>query len=162
MKEEIKQLVSQNQTSEALSLLLDMSKENAQIYDAVLIVSGEFKNLAAQRVRGTIANDEVIRRTNIINDKILIALESFRDDGTPFPSRVASKKEKAKKLILQIGLGLVAGGILVMGVGNYIFYGLENRNAGNYTEIAGLFILIGGVISLAIWLLSVFVNSIKD
>ncbi len=98
MKEKIKELISKNQTSDALSLLIDLSKPNKQIHDALLIVSGEFTSLSAERLRGIVNNEEARLRLNIINDKLLLALDSFNNEGTPLPGKVISKKERSKKV----------------------------------------------------------------
>ena len=162
MKENIKKLVSQNQTSEAISLLLDYSKSNPELYDSILIVSGEFKDFSMQRLRGTLTNDEVLRRQNLINEKVLIALDSFREDGSPLPSGVNSQKEKSAMLFKRWGIILIVVGVILMAGGIPLFSIFENSDVGNLTQGAGFLCAIAGLGCLGIWLLTVFLTAVKD
>jgi len=47
---EIKSLVAESRTSDALSRLLELSQSNKQVHDAVQIVLGEFNDLTSQRL----------------------------------------------------------------------------------------------------------------
>jgi len=47
---EIKSLVAESRTSDALSRLLELSQSNKRVHDAVHIVLGEFNDLTSQRL----------------------------------------------------------------------------------------------------------------
>ncbi|MEO6760717.1 MAG: hypothetical protein ABIO24_14760, partial [Saprospiraceae bacterium] len=77
----IKEMVDAGRTSEALTWLLEASRPNQQVHATVLRVLGEFNDLTAQRLLGTITTTEATERLNSIHDKIRMALDSFDSAG---------------------------------------------------------------------------------
>jgi hypothetical protein len=160
IKRKIKSLVAESQTSDALALLLELSKPNRQVHDAIHIVLGEFNELTSSRLRGTIDNGEATRRLNIIHDKILIALNSFDSKGVPLPSSVISGSGQTTKFLLKLGLSTL-GVALVIGV---IFFVLNQKEKGDSyiaLMIAAYYIGSGGILVLGGWFLALVVNALK-
>lgn len=110
---EIKALVAENRTSDALSRLLELSESNKQVHDAILILSGEFSDLTSQQLKGTIDNTEATRRRNIVHDKILIALGAFDSRGRVVPGSGVVAKSSATKILGRLTL-VVWGGSLII------------------------------------------------
>lgn len=110
---EIKALVAENRTSDALSRLLELSESNKQVHDAILILSGEFSDLTSQQLKGTIDNTEATRRRNIVHDKILIALGAFDSRGRVVPgSGVVANKTTAAGMLGKITIYLWGGAVV--------------------------------------------------
>lgn len=110
---EIKALVSESRTRDALSRLLELSQSNKQTHHAILILSGEFNDLTSHRLKGTIDNSEATRRLNVIHDKILIALGAFDSGGRVLPrSMVGKKRASAAGMLGRITL--LFGGLGIM------------------------------------------------
>lgn len=157
IKGKIKKLVSESETSDALALLLELSKPNRQVHDAIHIVLGEFNELSSQRLRGTIDNGEATKRLNIIHDKILFALNSFDSEGKPLPSSVVAGSGRTTKFLLKLGLFLLVVALLMAGIA-YVYQ--DNKEI-VFLAIAAYFIGTGGLIVLGVWLLALLVNALK-
>lgn len=110
---DLKTLVAENRTGEALARLLELSQRDKPLHDSILIVSSEFKELNVQRLRGTVSNEEATLRQNKINEKVLMALESFDGAGRVLPGGVIPKKTSPAAILLGITLFLFGmGGIM--------------------------------------------------
>ncbi len=155
----IKNLVSESRTSDALALLLEASQPNKQVHDAIHIVLGEFNDLTSQRLRGTIDNSEATKRLNIIHDKILIAVNSFDSEGKPLPSSVVAGSGQTTKFLLKLGLLLF--GIALLMIGAAFILNEKSKDAAMIVGIAGYYLVMGGLLVLGGWLLSLFVNALK-
>ncbi len=101
---EIKSLVAESRTSDALSRLLELSQSNKQVHDAILILSGEFSDLTSQQLKGTIDNSEATRRRNVVHDKILIALWAFDSLGRVVPGSGVVAKSSATRILGRLTL----------------------------------------------------------
>ena len=110
---EIKDFLTQGRTSDALSRLLELSQANKQIHDSILMVLAEFNDLNAARLRGTITNEEATLRQNKINEKVLMALDSFDGQGRVLPGSMVGKKISATKLLGKLTLVLWGGYLTV-------------------------------------------------
>ena len=159
IKGKIKKLVSKSDTSDALALLLELSKPNRQVHDAIHIVLGEFNELSSQRLRGIIDNAEATKRLNIIHDKILFALNSFDNEGKPLPSSVVAGSGRTTKFLLKLGLSLFGIALLMVGVAFVL--NDKSKNTALVIGISGYYLAIGGLLVLGGWLLSIFVNALK-
>jgi hypothetical protein len=109
---QIKDFISKNQTADALSVLLDATKDNQVVHDSVLLISSKFTELKVQRVRGTISNEEAIRLQNQINENILDTLSLFDNNGKILPGIAIKKKRTAISwLFLSTVVLVILGGI---------------------------------------------------
>lgn len=112
--EAIKKAVAENRTSDALSALLELSQNDKPLYDSILIISGEFRDLTSQQLKGTIDNSEATRRLNVIHDKILVALGAFDSAGRVLPGSVVGKKNSAAGILGKLTLLFGALFIIMM------------------------------------------------
>lgn len=164
IKAKIKHLVSEGQTSDALSLLLEMSQPNKNIHNAIHILLGEHNELNSQRLRGTIDNSEVTRRLNIIHDKILFALDSFDSEGHVLPNAVSNDKKYSLKLILKVALFFLGLGIIPPLIAYFLFWikVLEKDTAAiGFGLVSIEFLIPIGTAIFIIWIIGLFINSIK-
>lgn len=160
MENEIKRLVSESKTSDALALLLELSKPNKQVHDAIHIVLGEFNELTSQRLRGIIDNSEATKRLNIIHDKILIALNSFDSQGKPLPNSVTSTSGRTTKFLLRLGLSLLGCALLLIGI--YFLFNPDGRgDEFLIILLLAYYIGAGGLLSLGGWFLALVFNALK-
>lgn len=159
IKSNIKSLVAESRTSDALALLLELSQPNKQVHDAIHIVLGEFNELTSQRLRGTIDNSEATRRLNTIHDKILIALDSFDSQGKPLPGSTGSSSGRTTKFLLRLGITLL-GVALTFAALSYLFKD-ETEETSVILVIAGYFIGIGSIFVLGAWLIALLFNALK-
>jgi hypothetical protein len=158
---QVKELVAKNYTSDSLALLLEQSKSNKQIHDAIHIVLGEFNDLTAQQLKGTIDNIEATRRRNIIHDKILISLNSFDSQGKPLPSSVIAQSSRTTKFLLRLGSSILAIALLIALVAYITYLKTPNSDSVIVYGLVAYFIGIGGLIILGGWFLALFVNALK-
>ncbi|MEZ4986709.1 MAG: hypothetical protein R2795_17010 [Saprospiraceae bacterium] len=153
----IKKLVSESKTSDALALLLELSKPNKQVHDAIHIILGEFNELTSQRLRGTIDNSEATKRINIIHDKILIAINSFDSQGKPLPNSVISGSGKTTKFLLKLALFILGCAIIL----TVIAYVLKEGNGFLFTMLAAYYVGAAGLIVLGGWFVVLLFNALK-
>jgi len=152
----IKTFLTENRTSDALALLLEESRPNKQVHDAIHVVLGEFNDLTANRLRSAIDDTEAALRLNIIHNKMLIALSSFDSEGKPLPNSAVSGSVRTPKFLLRLGLCILGASLLLTTLaffsrGDDVKYWLL---AGYYLDMAGFFVL-------GIWLLSLVVSPVK-
>jgi hypothetical protein len=152
----IKTFLTENRTSDALALLLEESRPNEQVHDAIHVVLGEFNELTSNRLRGVIDDSEAALRLNIIHNKILIALSSFDSEGKPLPGSEVSGSVRTPKFLLQLGLYILGAALLLTTLAF-----ISNGNAMKYLLAAGYFLGMGGFFVLGIWLLSLVVSPVK-
>jgi len=110
---EIKDFLAHGRTSDALSRLLELSQSNKQIHDSILMVLAEFNDLNAARLRGTIHNDEATLRQNKINEKVLMALDSFDSQGRVLPGSILRKRGSVTRILGRLTLVVWGGSIIV-------------------------------------------------
>lgn len=79
--EEIKKLVLQNKSDEALMKLHNLSKNNQQLEITILTLLAEFNELRVHKNRGIINSNEVGIKQNKINVKILELINSIELDS---------------------------------------------------------------------------------
>lgn len=152
----IKTFLSESRTSDALALLLEESRPNKQVHDAIHVVLGEFNDLTSNRLRSTIDDTEVALRLNIIHNKMLIALNSFDSEGKPLPGSVVSGSIRTPNFLLQLGLYILGAALLLT-----TFAFILSGNALKYLLVAGYYLGMGGFFVLGIWLLSLVVSPAK-
>ena len=171
IKGKIKNFVAESRTSDAIALLLEMSQSNKQLHESIHILLGEYNELTSQRLRGTIESSEVTRRFNTIHDRILIALDSFDSNGIPLPSSNYTYSGRTTKFLLKLGLIIVGIALGIVIIPLTIFYIFNESLKGVFGEdgkglliffIAAYYIGTGGLIVLGTWLISLFVNALKE
>jgi hypothetical protein len=156
----IKRLVSESQTSDALSLLLEISQSNKSLHNAVHIVLGEFNDLTLHRLRGTIDNSEATKRLNIIHDKIFIALSSFDSEGKPLPNNSIPSSGKTTKFLLKLGLTIFSISLILAAI--YVALN-PSFHGDDYLMLMASAYFVGllGIIVLGCWLIAVLFNAMK-
>lgn len=111
--EEIKRAVAENHTSDALSRLLELSQSDKQVHDIIVIISGEFRDLNLQQLKGIIDNKEATQRLNAVHSRILDSLNLFDSQGRVLPGRVVGKKTSAAGMLGRITLLFAVAGVLL-------------------------------------------------
>lgn len=157
--EEIRNFVKENRTGDALSRLLEMSKNDKQLYDGILILSAEFKALNREKFNGTIDNKEESLRLNNIHKRILIALEDFDSEGRLLPGNVAVSSGRSSKFLLKLGMSLLSFALSVAII--LVIMGKHKSKDWLLPFMALYLIGLGGIIILGGWLLSVIFNALK-
>jgi hypothetical protein len=149
--DEIKKAVAENRTSDALSRLLELSKSDKQLHDAILIFSGEFRDLTMQQLKGVIDNKEATQRLNGVHDKILRALGAFDSEGQPVRgSDMVGKKSSSTDV-----LGYLA--VIFVGLGIILFQGEKEFGFG----LLGILLIYGGGIVFIGFVIALVVNAFK-
>jgi len=146
--EEIKKAVAENRTSDALSRLLELSKSDKQLHDAILIFSGEFRDLTMQQLKGLIDNKEATQRLNVVHDKILRALGAFDSVGRVLPGiKIPVRKERQS-----LGGGVIFLVFLTIGLALLCFWGVKTNNGdmAGIGGILGFFSFIGLILALIV------------
>ena len=103
----IKASLSLGHTSDALSTLLEASKQNKDIHDSISMIIFDFNDLTNQIIRGTISNDEATVRKNKINNRILSATELFTTDGKVLPKIILNKRNSSRNIIRILSIFIV-------------------------------------------------------
>jgi len=152
---DIKALVSQNKTADALSMLLQMTQENKAIHDSVLLISSKFTEITVQKIRGTISNEEAIRFENQVNEKILETLNVFDSKGKIIPGIVPQKKNSAVAILAKMTLGFAIIGGLILIAGDRI-----NDDRG-IVEVVGIVFLYLAAFSFLGLLLALVISTLK-
>lgn len=159
IEKEVKAYISKNQTNKAISILLDASEENKVVNNAIQIILGEYNELVSQRLKGILSDQDVTRKTNSIHDRLLIALESFDENGKVLPTAKVENGQTTQKLF-RFGLTLtILGALLVI-----ITLAAERQVEGDWIYVIGLlgyFICIGGVILLGGWFVAFVFRAVK-
>lgn len=159
-KEEIKELMRSGKTSDALTALLDSSKDNKMLHESINLVIAEHNALNNQKLRGTITDDEASRKSSIINDKILIALDSFNESGTILPNVKVNKFGRSTKILLILGLSIFILGLIAFLIAYRFEAQIGNTETG-IVLIVGIYLIQGGLIVLAVWLVAFLWQAIK-
>lgn len=157
LENNLKQLVQEGRTSDALAALLEASKPNKQVHDAIQVVLGEFNDLTAQRLRGAMEETEASLRLNIVHNKILIALGSFDSQGNPLPDEAVQEQGLTPGFLLRIGSYLLGGALLLAILGYVLQSSVPDLGGGKFgfvVMIIGYYIGLAGLCVLGIWLLA--------
>lgn len=157
---EIKQAVAENRTSDAISRLLEMSKNDKDLHNSILIFSGEFKELTSQHLKGTIDNNEATRRTAVVHDKILVALGAFDSAGRVLPGSVVVRKNTSSNSLLKATLFLFALTPVTYLITNYIWR-VAGRGDGIDLTMLTFIPLIFGAITFVGFVIAIIVNASK-
>lgn len=164
LENNLKQLVHEGRTSDALATLLEASRPNKQVHDAIQVVLGEFNDLTAQRLRGAMEETEASLRLNIIHNKILIALGSFDSQGNPLPGTAVQEQGLTPSSLSSLGLYLLGGALLLAFLGYVLqttFPDLGGGKFGFMVMIVGYYIGLAGLFVLGIWLLARVLVQVK-
>ncbi|MBC7775239.1 MAG: hypothetical protein H7246_07360 [Phycisphaerae bacterium] len=153
---EIKDFLAHGRTSDALSRLLELSQSNKQIHDSILMVLAEFNDLNAARLRGTIHNEEATLRQNKINEKVLMALDSFDSQGRVLPGSVVMKKTEPVSMLGR--LSVTFGGLTLLTLIGQFFW--VKLGYGGWTDLYAIPLFIGFLIFIA-YLLALVISAFK-
>ncbi len=159
IRSKVKSHISNNETNKAIAVLLSGSQNNKVINNSLQIVLGEYNDLVSQRLKGVVSNSEVTMKTNSIHDRLLIALESFDDNGNILPTAKIEPNDRTGKLFKYgLLLSIIGGATVVVSLAN------EKEVNDDWIYVIaflGYFICMGGLILLGGWFVSFVFKAIR-
>lgn len=160
---QVKRYISENKTSDAISLLLEAAKENKKLSHALQVVLSEYNDLVSKKIKGTLTSEQETLRLNNIHDRILLCLSVFDKNGDLLPTAKVPKINKAKTVLLRLGLTLfLIGAILVISMIWLEEEGLlRTFNWMIILGFIGYFTAIGGLVSLGGWFIVTVIDGIQ-
>ncbi len=164
--ETIQKLIANNQTYEALIVLLKLSRSKPEIENTVLSIMGEHNELLLHLNRGTLKSSESDRRKSQIRIKTLeMADMLFRLNNTQTVSLqgnqllIKEKKLNSIRVLTIMTAVLVFLCVLSMLLANYLDRGNMLKELADIFSILFIFAAAGAFIGL---LLTLVVNAIKN
>lgn len=158
----IKTLIAENETSEALSVLLEISEPNKKINDVIRVINAEFTDLMSERILGTIDDNKARAKMNDINKRLLMSLEMFDKKGVVLPD-VNIETGKTTKFLLRLSLYLLGIAIFILlvdGIMNF-FSEYNNQLADDIIVFSALPFSLGGITLLG-WFLAILVRAFRE
>ena len=118
--QQVKDLIGENRTSEAIALLISLSKKDKEVSDVILLISSSHRELVKSNIKGTIDSDKSSLLQRQINDRILESLNFFDSQGNILPRKVFNKKNTSKALLVKYLIGIFLSGLALILIEEFI------------------------------------------